>query len=93
MNVKEIDYFDPKIALGRTYRISHFMCKQTSPYQQTIDNPTTLQFGKITRFDSIVAPEIPFHYFRFVAYNQLQYKVPRQGPSGKTEYPMLTGDS
>lgn len=92
MNVKEIEYFDPKITVGSVYKISDFMCETTNPYQQTIDNPTCLRFGKITKFVSITAPEIPYHYFKFVSYNQLQFKVPRQDASGKMEYPILTGN-
>ena len=92
MNVKEIAHFDPKIRLGCTYRISDFMCEPTNPYQQTLENKTSLKFGKITKFDEITAPQIPYHYFRFVAYNQLQFRLPKGDGSGKIEYPVLTGD-
>ena len=91
MNVKEITHFDPKIRLGCTYRISDFMCEPTNPYQQTLENKTSLKFGKITKFDEITAPQIPHHYFRFVAYNQLQSRIPRQDATGKMHYPILTG--
>lgn len=92
MNVREVDYFNSKLALGSTYRITDFMCEPTNPYQQTIDNPTSLKFGKITKFENIITPKIPFHYFKFVPYNQLHSKVARQNAAGKMEYPMLTGN-
>ena len=63
MNVKEIDYFSPKIKLVSVYRISDFMCEPTNPYQQTISNRTSLRFGRATKFDAIEAPNIPHHYF------------------------------
>ena len=91
MNVKEIDYFDPKIKLGSVYRISDFMCQPTDPYQQTIENKTSLRFGKITKFNPITAPDIPHHYFKFVSYNQLQSKIPKEDKTGRTRYPVLTG--
>jgi hypothetical protein len=91
MNVKEIDYFDPKIKVGCVYRISEFMCEPTNPYQQTINNRTSLKFGKITKFDAITAPDIPYHYFSFVSYNQLQSRVPKEDETGKIQYPILTG--
>ena len=91
MNVKEIDYFDPKIKVGCTYRISEFMCEPTNPYQQTIDNKTSLKFGKITKFDAITVPGIPYHYFNFVSYNQLQSRIPKEDDTGKIQYPILTG--
>ena len=93
MNIKEMMYFDPKIRLGLTYRISNFMCEPTDPYQQTIDNKTSIRFGRITRFDPITAPEIPHHYFKFVSYNQLQSKVPKEDITGRMQYPVLTGDA
>ena len=92
MNVKEIDYFDPKIKLGSVYRISDFMCQPTDPYQQTIENRTSLRFGKITKFNPITTAGIPHHYFKFVSYNQLQSKIPKEDETGKTRYPVLTGN-
>ena len=91
MNVKEINYFDQKIKLGSVYRISNFMCKPTDPYQQTIDNKTSLRFERITKFDPITAPDIPHYYFKFVSYNNLQSKIPRDDGTGKMHYPVLTG--
>lgn len=91
MNIKEVNYFDSKIRLGSTYRISEFMCEPTDPYQQTIDNKTSLRFGKITKFDPITAPDIPHHYFKFVSYTQLQSKIPKEDATGKIQYPVLTG--
>ena len=43
MNVREVDYFSPKIKLGSVYIISDFLCEPTSSYQQTINNKTSLR--------------------------------------------------
>ena len=91
MDVKEIDYFSPKIKLGLVYRVSGFICEPTSSYQQTISNKTSLRFGRATRFDPIQAPEIPHHYFEFASYYELQHRVPREDVRGKMQYPILTG--
>ena len=91
MNVKEIDYFSPKIKLGSVYRISDFMCEPNNPYQQTISNRTSLRFGRATKFDAIEAPNIPHHYFQFASYNQLQYRIPTEDAIGRMQYPILIG--
>ena len=90
MNVREINYFDQKFKLGSVYRISNFMCEPTDPYQQTIDNKTSLRFGRITKFNPVTAPDIPQHNFKFVSCNQLQSKVPKEDETGKLQYPVLT---
>ena len=91
MNIRDFDHFNPKIKVGSVYRISEFMCEPTNPYQQTIENNTTLRFGKITKFDPIAATGFPHHYFNFVSYNQLQYKIPKEDATGRMQYPVLTG--
>ena len=91
MNIRDIDFFNPKIKVGSVYRISEFMCEPTNPYQQTIDNKTSIRFGRITKFEPTTTTDIPHHYFNFVSYNQLQSRVPREDASGRMEYPILTG--
>lgn len=91
MNIKELDYFNSKLNLGSVYRISDFMCEPTNPYQQTINNKTSLRFGRITKFDAGTATDIPHHYFRFVPYSQLSARVPQPDARGKMDYPILTG--
>ena len=90
MNVKDFDFFNPKINVGSVYKISEFMCEPTNPYQQTIDNKISLRFGKIIKFEPASTTSIPYHYFRFVSYNQLESRVPKQDESGKMQYPILT---
>ena len=92
MNVREVDYFSPKIKLGSVYRISDFLCEPTSSYQQTINNKTSLRFGRATKFELIDNESIPHHYFEFVSYNHLQYKVAKEDAMGRMQYPILTGD-
>ena len=91
MNIRDMDFFNPKIKLGSVYRISEFMCEPTNRYQQTIDNRTSIRFGKITKFEPIAETEIPHHYFNFVSHNQLHSRVPAENASGQMEYPILTG--
>lgn len=91
MDIRDIDHFNPKIKLGSVYRISEFMCQPTSPYQQTIDNKTSLRFGRVTKFDLMTVTDIPHHYFRFVSYNQLHSRIPKEDATGKMQYPILTG--
>ena len=93
MNIKEFEYFNSKLNLGSVYRISDFMCEPTSTYQQTIDNRTSLRFGRITKFDISTATDIPHHYFRFVSYTQLSSRVPEQNAQGQMQYPILTGNN
>ena len=90
MNIREMNFFDPKIRLGSVYRISDFMCEPTDPYQQTIDNKTSIRFGRITKFEPSTATDIPYHYFNFTSYNQLQSRIPRENAYGQMEYPILT---
>ncbi|GJX56922.1 DNA helicase [Tanacetum coccineum] len=73
------------------YRISNFICIPTSNFQQTLDTETTLKFGKYTKFDSIPLDEFPKHYFNFVAYNQLHYKIHTQEKPTYEKQPTLTG--
>ena len=87
-----MNFFDPKIRLGSVYRISDFMCEPTDPYQQTIDNKTSIRFGRITKFEPSTATDIPYHYFNFTSYNQLQSRIPRENAYGQMEYPILTNN-
>ncbi|GJX24193.1 DNA helicase [Tanacetum coccineum] len=91
MALKDTDYFDAKLQMGMAYRISNFSCEATSRYQQTLENETSLRFGRYTNFDSIPTTTFPHHYFRFTSYNQLESKLPRPDSTGKIQYPALTG--
>jgi hypothetical protein len=91
MDIRDFDYFNPKIKIGSVYRISEFMCQPTNPYQQTLDNKTSLRFGKVTKFDLTTVTDIPHHYFRFVSYNQLHTRIAKEDATGKMQYPILTG--
>ncbi|GJR32462.1 nucleic acid-binding, OB-fold protein [Tanacetum coccineum] len=86
MNLKDIDFFNPKLQMGSAYRISNFICKPTRPYQQTLENKTSLGFGKYTTFNNISATTFPNHYFQFTSYNQLESKIPRPDENSKMQY-------
>ena len=84
--------FTSTLIPGRAYRISGFTCVPTDNWQQTLDNKTTLLFTRFTKFDPIPETGFPHHYFNFVAYNQLPYKVVDPSDKSKKEYPVLTGN-
>ncbi|GJU55695.1 hypothetical protein Tco_1229409 [Tanacetum coccineum] len=89
MNLKDLDYFNPKLQIGTDYRISNFICEATSNYQQTLKNKTSLRFGKYTTFDTIPAATFPNHYFEFISYNQLESKLPKPDENNNMHYPVL----
>lgn len=91
MSLKEQDYFNQKLKVGHAYKFSCFNCEPANPWQQTLDVNTSLRFGKITSIDEIPAAGFPQHYFRFVAYNQLESRVPKEDETSKMQYPILTG--
>nr|GEX23812.1 nucleic acid-binding, OB-fold protein [Tanacetum cinerariifolium] len=90
MSRNDIDYFNQKLELGSAYRISSFICEPTKPYQQTLENRTSLCFGKYASFTNIPATSFLYHYFQFTSYNQLESKIPRPDENSKMQYPVLT---
>ncbi|GJZ37686.1 DNA helicase [Tanacetum coccineum] len=71
MDINNINYFKPLLKLNVIYRFSHFICEKTKPYHQTLENPISLKFGKITTFEVLTGKESIFleHHFEFIAYN------------------------
>ncbi|GJR49264.1 hypothetical protein Tco_1399785 [Tanacetum coccineum] len=90
MNLKDLDYFNPKLQIGTAYRISIFICEATRNYQQTLENKTSLRFRKYTTFDTIPETMFPNHYFEFISYNQLESKLPKPDENNEMHYPVLT---
>ncbi|GKA30666.1 DNA helicase, partial [Tanacetum coccineum] len=91
MGVQNTSYFSSLLQLGSAYRITNFICIPTSNFQQTLETKTTLRFGKLTNFDSIPSNAFPAHYFSFVPYNQLEYKIhTKNNPMEFKRYPTLT---
>ncbi|GJS83377.1 nucleic acid-binding, OB-fold protein [Tanacetum coccineum] len=76
------------------YRITNFICENTKPYLQTLENKISLKFGKITSFHALPEKqsEFPEHHFEFVAYNQLSSRVPYRDENSKTVYPISISD-
>ncbi|GJV50422.1 nucleic acid-binding, OB-fold protein [Tanacetum coccineum] len=91
MDINNIEHFNPRLKLGDAYRISRFICETTSSYHQTLQNKTSLRFGKITNFEILTWQEqqFPNHHFKFVSYNQLGSRVPYRGENSKMVYPVL----
>ncbi|GJY33605.1 DNA helicase [Tanacetum coccineum] len=48
MALKDTDYFDAKIEMRKDYQISNFSCEATNRFQQTLENETSIRFGKYT---------------------------------------------
>ncbi|GKA28000.1 hypothetical protein Tco_0714168 [Tanacetum coccineum] len=57
--------------LRKAYRISCFSCEQTGLWEQTLDNPTSLIFGRFIHLEEVPADDFPEHYFNFASYNEL----------------------
>nr|GEV11234.1 hypothetical protein [Tanacetum cinerariifolium] len=76
MDFKDIQYFDQ---LNNAYRISRFTCTETKKWQRTLDNKTTLIFGKYTSIDPIPDDPFPEYYFKSVAYKEVQSKADVNG--------------
>nr|GEY30581.1 nucleic acid-binding, OB-fold protein [Tanacetum cinerariifolium] len=89
MGKADIAYFSSLLLDGSTYRISKFMCVPTSNYQQTLENATTLRFGKYTSFENIPADTFPKHYFNLTSYNQLDTKMQRKDTMTTQKQPTL----
>nr|GEW56873.1 nucleic acid-binding, OB-fold protein [Tanacetum cinerariifolium] len=87
MALKDTDYLNAKLQMDMAYRISNFSCEATSRYQQTLENETSLRFGRYTNFDAIPTTTFPHHYFHFTSYNELESKLPRPDSTGKIQYP------
>nr|GEX69206.1 nucleic acid-binding, OB-fold protein [Tanacetum cinerariifolium] len=72
-----IRYFNK---ITSTLIITGFSCEQTLPWERTLDNPTSLTFGKFISLQEIPNTDFPEHYFNFVAYNELPAKVNVKNP-------------
>ncbi|GJR20425.1 DNA helicase [Tanacetum coccineum] len=83
MDLSDVDYFNAKLEMGMAYRISNFNCQVTSRYQQTLENGTSLRFGRYTSFDKIPATTFPHHFLQFTSHNQLESKLPKLDNNNK----------
>ncbi|PWA59768.1 DNA helicase [Artemisia annua] len=90
VEVTEKKQFNTYLIPGRTYRISGFTCVPTNNWQQTLENKTSLLFTRFTKFDSIPPTGFPKHYFHFISYNRLPYRVVDPEDKARKEYPILT---
>ncbi|PWA93934.1 nucleic acid-binding, OB-fold protein [Artemisia annua] len=52
-DISDKKHFSSILIPGKTYRISKFGCVPTDNWQQTLENPTSLLFSKLTKFESI----------------------------------------
>nr|GEU89710.1 retrovirus-related Pol polyprotein from transposon TNT 1-94 [Tanacetum cinerariifolium] len=95
MDVNNTDYFNTLLRAGTVYRFSNFICEDTKPYLQTLENKVSLRFGKITSFEALQGKEYEFqdHYFKFIAYNQLASRVPYRDEDSKMIYLILIAET
>ncbi|PWA49428.1 helitron helicase-like domain-containing protein [Artemisia annua] len=91
MDIRDKSFFTKVFIPGKAYRISNFACYPTDNWQQTLENPTSLSFTRFSNFDAISPEGFPAHYFNFVSYNRLPYKVVDPDDKSRKEYPVLTG--
>ncbi|GJS86168.1 DNA helicase [Tanacetum coccineum] len=93
MDINNTDYFNSLLRAGIVYKFPNFICEDTKPYLQTLENKVSLRFGKITSFEALQGKEYEFpdHYFEFITYNQLASLVPYRDEDSKMIYPILTG--
>nr|GEZ79714.1 hypothetical protein [Tanacetum cinerariifolium] len=71
IDVKDIAYFDRLLQLHKAYRISRFSCEQTGLWERTLDNPTSLIFGRFIQLEEVPGEDFPEQYFNFASYNEL----------------------
>ncbi|GJZ85918.1 nucleic acid-binding, OB-fold protein [Tanacetum coccineum] len=71
MDVKDTEYFDQLLQLKKAYKISGFSCEQTGVWERTLENPTSLIFGRFIDLLEISNDGFPEHYFNFASYNEL----------------------
>ncbi|GKC70236.1 DNA helicase [Tanacetum coccineum] len=71
MDIKDASYFDQLLQLHKAYRISSFSCEQTGLWERTLENPTSLIFGRFIDLEEIPADAFPEHDFNFASYNEL----------------------
>ncbi|GKB60103.1 retrotransposon protein, putative, ty1-copia subclass, partial [Tanacetum coccineum] len=71
MGVEDAEYFDQLLELHTAYIISDFSYDKTSPWERTLENDTSLIFGKYIQLYNIPNDDFPEHYFNFAAYNEL----------------------
>lgn len=92
MDALDITYFTNIVIPGKTYRISEFICIKTDTWQQTLANKTSLALIRFaTKFDVIEDVGFPNHFFDFISYNQLPYRVVDTKDKTKKPHPVLTG--
>ncbi|GKA12803.1 hypothetical protein Tco_0692349 [Tanacetum coccineum] len=92
MDVNNTQYFNLLLKSGIAYRISKFICESTNPYHQTLENKTSLKFGKVTTFDILQGQEseFPDNHFKFISYNQVPSRIPYEDENSRMIYPILT---
>nr|GEU67526.1 hypothetical protein [Tanacetum cinerariifolium] len=80
MDVKDTEYFDQLLQLKKAYRISGFSCEQTGVWERTLENPTSLIFGRFSDLLEISNDVFPEHYFNFASYNELPARADVKNP-------------
>ncbi|GKA14459.1 hypothetical protein Tco_0694105 [Tanacetum coccineum] len=71
MDIKDADYFHQLFQLKKAYRITGFSCEQTGAWDRTLENPTSLIFGRHVDLIELPNDGFPEYYFNFASYNEL----------------------
>lgn len=71
VDVRDIRQLDAALQTNLCYRIEGFGSTRTDTWQRTLENDTTLLFGRYTRAVQLEDEEFPEHFFNFIAYNEL----------------------
>nr|GEV35232.1 DNA helicase [Tanacetum cinerariifolium] len=100
-SLEKIGVFLPEPVFAHGQLISRFSCTETNKWQQTVDNRTTLNFGRYASIEPIPNDSFPEHYFKFEAYNEVQSEADVKDAT-LTDYigcihqisdPVITGDA
>ncbi|GKD63592.1 nucleic acid-binding, OB-fold protein [Tanacetum coccineum] len=93
MDVKDADYFNQSLQIRMAYKISGFSYEDTSQWERTLQNCTSLIFGRHTELHEISNIGFLEHYFKFAAYNRLAGRANVKNAVFTSIDVMFTGDA
>ncbi|GJU87513.1 DNA helicase [Tanacetum coccineum] len=88
MDLRSLTYFDQLLKLKKAYRILNFICENTKPYQQTLENKVSLKFGQITSFEVLPGKEIT-PYVQLSATPATYYYINPKNQEAENAYKMF----
>ncbi|PWA43373.1 hypothetical protein CTI12_AA534900 [Artemisia annua] len=79
-DLKEKERFEHDLQINSVYRIQGIGFEKADSWGKTLDNDTTLCFGKHTQVDLLSDDNYPHHYFNFAASNELGARLEKRNP-------------